>query len=98
LRQAYDYWQDQPGNYFPNHQILGGSCATFLGQEFISLIQKISLNLSVEKDVPPHDQEIEKTALFPDLTSFRCIASCCFSATKITPFRENYLQSAMQKC
>jgi len=19
LRQAYDYWQDQPGNYYPNH-------------------------------------------------------------------------------
>jgi hypothetical protein len=59
-------------------------------QEFISLIQKSSSFSWSRK----HDQEIEKTALFPDLTWFRCIASCHFSATKITPFRENYLQSA----
>jgi hypothetical protein len=42
LRQAYDYWQDQPGNYFPkpergglNTKVIASSRELSLGWEFI---------------------------------------------------------------
>jgi len=39
LRQAYDYWQDQPGNYYPHCPDTNDTKGHFHRWEFIKLAE-----------------------------------------------------------
>jgi len=41
LRQAYDYWQDQPGNYYPLCSDTNGTEATFTDGSSFKLVEEL---------------------------------------------------------
>ena len=87
MRQAYDYWQDQPGNYFHMHKELIRILYT---APVLASIQTLSTagvrykasnyafvnSFTVPNHIPSEDVlsefvTSERNTLYPDLTSFR---------------------------
>jgi len=98
LRQAYDYWQDQPGNYFPNARVtpMHKRPGTWHPQGTLSQVGSSSYgqltrscSTPLVKGGVPHNQ----IALFPGPTCFRR-SSPCQLVTGIVAFRENCQQPA----
>jgi len=86
LRQAYDYWQDQPGNYFPKGWPPYGSHGPEVGTHCFSqpkeFIDQFKVNSGLANPPEAFNQGITPSllgepttdiALFLELTSFKLI-------------------------
>jgi hypothetical protein len=110
LRQAYDYWQDQPGNYFPikaplsmkrdrpfNPYLLCDRTSHFDGREFSSEGQLIQLQPRMV--FPRRVLAKTRSAIEPPCSPFSQIPDALLhvtEATQIVAFRENYQQPAQE--
>jgi hypothetical protein len=106
LRQAYDYWQDQPGSYFHSSKALCYRRAQSCRQPILTLERiksflrlRSSLTSSFrlcflwasDEAIAKHPTKALQAAKFLDLTGFKHTSPCSWiNKTEIVAFGEDY--------